>query len=86
MANDLMKWSEMSVDDKLNSLNAQMQVMSKMIEDTLIAVTPISQQNVDHNKILRNYRDKVSNIMKEKGMDQGAINIFNDMLNINLND
>lgn len=79
-------WTNLSIDDKLNSMNAQLIVLNRMVEDIVTQFYNAQQKAPDQTKILEKYRSHVSKMMKERGMDEGAISFFNEFLSINFND
>lgn len=79
-------WMNLSIDDKLNSINAQLMILNRMVEDIVTQIYTAQKNAPDQSKVLEKYRSHVSSMMKERGMDESAISFFNEFLTINLND
>jgi hypothetical protein len=79
-------FTEMSIDDKLNLINSQLIVLSRMVEDIVTHIYNAQSRVPNQDAVLKKYRQHVSEIMEKRGMDQNAIDFFNEFLNINFND
>lgn len=80
------EWNNQAIDEKLNSLNASLNTLTRMVEDLLRQIDTRRHQQPNPQNVLEQYRKKITAMMTARGADSDAIKAFEEMLSINLSD